>query len=814
FDLNGVVSRDGFVGAIGAPGTLFFRSNDGGASWRASGTGITTPLRKLFFLDATHGWAAGDFGTIVATTDGGASWQIQRQGGTRAAILGVFGKLDDAPLEAFVRLACDEGYRSELAIVAREMENEGRSDEVAPIDRLLSAFLEVGGSGVAQSGLFRLDPTVRRDGIEHILSRFNDENDGRGRERFRELLVRLLREWRPTVVLTADSTLDEEPERSTLDLQGSLSVARGTQAQELVAALTESARKSDSGPRDAFQELLLSELAGAIRDAADPTSFPEHLTHCKLEPWRVVKARVVCRGGTQGDMTIDSDYYCPGVGRTIGEIAGAARSILSAGAGLRDTTSFQTLFTAGSVKNANKTFFDGVEAPWNSDGRRGPLASLAASAEQNATRAGARRKALTLAETLARQSAAAPRTADLFLGQLGETLSGTDSQFTLEYLSKSGRLFSAIGQWRATAQIYETIPASLYGEPQAREPLAWLTQYYAGSEPTRRVAESHGTAIDDDPGVRFTRVKDLAEALRDAAPDAFMSPEIRFPYAAVQMATGDYQGAMRFYLNRSQAAGGSAGSGGGEDDVWAVRAAAEYWLHAPEGDVGRHKTPYCPLCVALCRRTSQRPYLDGVIEPDVWDAAARLDLSTPLPDAPSREMTAEEVARAQWRAENKQYSQPLGTDVYFLADSEYLYVGAKCRKVQGFNYTTKEEPSETPRPRDARLTAQDRLELAIDVDGDYATACKFVVDYRGWLADSLWNDSSWNPQVFVARSEDESYWTIEAAIPLDAFCLNKPRPGTIWRLAARRVTPGVGVECWNVENSERGENAFGVLQFE
>ena len=33
-------------------------------------------------------------------------------------------------------------------------------------------------------------------------------------------------------------------------------------------------------------------------------------------------------------------------------------------------------------------------------------------------------------------------------------------------------------------------------------------------------------------------------------------------------------------------------------------------------------------------------------------------------------------------------------------------------------------------------------------------------------------------------------------------------------MSARRVVPGVGVECWNVENSDRGEKAFGVLQFE
>ena len=338
-------------------------------------------------------------------------------------------------------------------------------------------------------------------------------------------------------------------------------------------------------------------------------------------------------------------------------------------------------------------------------------------------------------------------------------------------------------------------------------------QYYCGSEPTRRVQGDGNAALVEDDGTRLTKAKQLAETIRAEAPDAFMTPELRFPYAVVQLRTGDYQGAMRFYMNRSQISAGGTGSGGGTDDVWAIRAAAEYWLRAPKGDVGGLSDSACPLCVAVCRQAREKPYLDGVLEPNVWDGAARLDLSTPYPEAPSREQTPDEKTRAQRRASNREFSQTLGTYVSFLVDSEYLYVAATCRKALGVEYP-KTDDATSPRPRDAKLGARDRLELAIDVDGDYTTAAKIVVDSRGWVADSLWDDASWNPRLFVAAAETEDEWTIEAAIPLASFALESPRLGAVWRLAVRRIAPGVGVECWNVENSERGDGAFGLLQFE
>jgi hypothetical protein len=49
-----------------------FRKLDG--EWRAAGTPGEVALRGVFFLDAAHGWAVGDDGTLFRTVDGGAKW--------------------------------------------------------------------------------------------------------------------------------------------------------------------------------------------------------------------------------------------------------------------------------------------------------------------------------------------------------------------------------------------------------------------------------------------------------------------------------------------------------------------------------------------------------------------------------------------------------------------------------------------------------------------------------------------------------------------------------------------------------------------
>ena len=48
-----------------------------GDGWNAQSSGSSARLTGVAFPDATHGWAVGEGGAILATTDGGATWSIQ-----------------------------------------------------------------------------------------------------------------------------------------------------------------------------------------------------------------------------------------------------------------------------------------------------------------------------------------------------------------------------------------------------------------------------------------------------------------------------------------------------------------------------------------------------------------------------------------------------------------------------------------------------------------------------------------------------------------------------------------------------------------
>ena len=63
--------------AAGARG-LVIHTTDGGHHWRILATGVTVDLNEIVFVDAQHGWAAGNAG-VIRTVDGGHHWIFRHQ---------------------------------------------------------------------------------------------------------------------------------------------------------------------------------------------------------------------------------------------------------------------------------------------------------------------------------------------------------------------------------------------------------------------------------------------------------------------------------------------------------------------------------------------------------------------------------------------------------------------------------------------------------------------------------------------------------------------------------------------------------------
>jgi len=57
---------------------IVYSTHDGGSSWQQSATGSTRHVFTLAFPTPQRGHAAGDFGTMIHTEDGGAHWAVQQ----------------------------------------------------------------------------------------------------------------------------------------------------------------------------------------------------------------------------------------------------------------------------------------------------------------------------------------------------------------------------------------------------------------------------------------------------------------------------------------------------------------------------------------------------------------------------------------------------------------------------------------------------------------------------------------------------------------------------------------------------------------
>src|SRR5262249_31565015 len=79
--------------AVGEHGTIV-RTTDGGATWMLQPSGTGAHLTGVSFTDANTGTVVGYDGTILRTVDGGASWVAQSSGTTNRLSVGFFTDAD------------------------------------------------------------------------------------------------------------------------------------------------------------------------------------------------------------------------------------------------------------------------------------------------------------------------------------------------------------------------------------------------------------------------------------------------------------------------------------------------------------------------------------------------------------------------------------------------------------------------------------------------------------------------------------------------------------------------------------------------
>jgi len=790
-DLKAIEVHGRNIWVAGNPGSCIYMSNDGGQTWRTTFTGVSAAIRKIVFVNALSGWAAGDLGTILRTQNGGQTWTIQRTGSTKLSVLGLFGDEKAIPFEVFASLSANQGFLGGCILLFR---NERNSTEQE--NRFHEAVVRSGGSLGAELGTFPILPRELWTTSEQLVQHIQRTTDGRGMAQLRERLVMTIRQWKPEILFTSNYT----------------------------NPYTDSAA----------EELAMREVKEAVRLAAEHSAYPHHLTELGLPAWTVKKVYLTLKNNALGDVHLTPAVPTARFGMPLEEMTFIARSL----AGTHMCPAILGFVHASPDISGSKDFFSGIQFV-NNDGRRQEYGVYADFHETQRRRAVQRRNVLGMLQT----SSSTPQTPGQVVNRTHlaahavDLTRRLDPESAVQVLLNMAEQFHQEGDWHAAEETYMILAQHYAPHPLSRQAFIRIMQYAASGEIIAEEMKNEGARVEitdwvDDPrrpghriqqtrvvarepvqqqqriDLLYDRALSLGQFLDQNIPDLANEVSMRFALASILRRWGGEQEAVRFYQARSNTR---------FDDVWGMRARTEVWLSIPDKSVLPIEQQELPMPAMTATYTAIKPFLDGQFDEEKDRNAWRQSQLYPLTPATPRRRLAEllqenpERRVGMVREERlRAMSQNFGTQVMFLHDAEYWYIGLRCPKVPGVDYST--IPNQPPL-RDTGSADRDRVEILIDLDRDYSTYYSLTFDSRGWITDACWGDRRWNPPWHTARHEDESAWYIEAAIPLSAFSQRPVMPNTVWGVAIRRLVPGVGIECWNAENSFELTEGFGLLLF-
>ncbi|NQU23832.1 MAG: hypothetical protein HQ567_21330 [Candidatus Nealsonbacteria bacterium] len=767
FDFAALAVRGPKCWVAGSPGTRVFHSADAGRNWTTFDTGTQLPIYGLCFADDQHGWAVGALGTILATSDGGRTWQRQRAGGTRAAMLALVGDAADVPLELFVRLSGNEGYLGTVEVLGRRDVEIPCRDKVHPADRVHEAVVAVGGSGARTAWQFPLRQAKLNLSAEQIIATWDRANDSRGLRQLEDHVVRQIRLWRPDVIVTHDA-----------------------------------APQGD----DPLGHLINQVVLQAIEKAGDPTSLPAQITAAGLEPWTVKKVYAALPPGRRGSTELTTAQLAARLGRSLADVAATPRGLLASDFSVvPPTLGFRLLVRKLPQQQGRRDFFSGIVLHPGGDARR-ELTDPPAEGLAMLRQAAARRRNMA---AIIEQSKTNPQNMNALLARTDELTRGLDNRAAGRILYQLARQYHDSGRGPLAAETFELLVDRYPQHPLGRSAWLWLVQYYGSGEVAwqvqseqryggqqaqalpvdhasqtgrpaampvapRQFAVRQASALAVDPSQdenRPDRVAELGRQIARTLPALFAEDALRFPLATAQRNQGYPRSAERFYQTRCR---------GAVHDAWWACARGEQWLMEREG--------LPPKSVLLCAAAPAKPRLDGLLDDAVWQRAKPAELRSPLGDD------------AQWPG------------VAMLTyDREFLYLAVQCRQAPGAKYAA----TEGPRPRDPDLSAHDRVDVLIDLDRDFATYYRLTVDHRGFTGEACWGDRTWDPEWFVAAKTSKDTWTIEAAIPLEQLTGRLPSTGAVWAVGLQRTVPGVGFQSWTTPAAATvTPEGFGYLIFD
>jgi photosystem II stability/assembly factor-like uncharacterized protein len=727
-DFQAIASVDDCAWLAGRPGSVIFTTTDSGATWTPRPTGQPLPIRGLHFVDKKIGWAVGIGGLVLRTDDGGVTWS-SGDPPKRTPVLAVSARADGVPLDLLSHLAGIDGYHA-AAYAVTSHDSDFAAARMP--DRLHAAVRQVGGLAGERTSRFPLPAYLDRTGPQPVLSHWNKIHGGQAPVELLRQLVLTLRMWRPDVVFT-------DP-------------ADGSTAEALVAeALTE-----------------------AVKQAADPTAFPEQIDALGLAAWKV--RSLYGRSAHPGGRIVDNSAFLPALEGSVRDFVTLPTALLTddplASAAQR---SYRLL--AGDDPAGH--FLSGATAPLGI-ARREALKVEAAPSEQ-----------LLVARQVANLLEKMP-SSEALLTQLPPMLAKLPEEQAAQLAFRVAGTCARQGEWDLAREVYLIQVDRCPAHPLSAEAHRWLLRHNTSSEARRRTELKQFTLVRAEDAIDVNKLKPasglptfgkspiqqtaaivdndrlgnlpeirqwrkgadpLVKRLAGYGPIVVNDPAVQFQLQSARRNLGDVGAAKEWYTRYANFVPKGPWHEAAVTEAWFLNALAK------------------PRRLAYCRFTERRPHLDGKLDDPCWTSQTPMLLT----DA----------------AGGSAKDSP--TEVWLAYDPEYLYMAVRCKHAVG-----QRVPPVKIRSRDADLDAFDRVSLMLDLDRDYASYFHLQIDQRGCCREDCSGDVSWNPKWFVAVESSEDSWSAEIAIPLGELT-SEPitMTDTRWICNMTRVLPGRGVQSFS-----------------
>ena len=809
-DFDAVAIHGKHLWVVGRPGTFVLHSLDLGQTWEVQKTGQALPLHAVHFLNENVGWAAGEMGTILSTTDGGKSWKVVRQDASRVAVLFIHASNPSVPLETVALLGEEEGYHTAalrltcaaMPVLPQRLPDDDRPSprKVEPTgahprqaldpEKLSAAMRHVGGS--AGESLWQFPLPLHQEGCspEQLLAHWDRLHGERSSTQLLRQLVLAIRIWRPEVIVTD-------------------------------VAMTGT---------DSAETILVAAVKEAFKLAESPDAFPEQMSNLKLEPWAVKKLYSIQEKPDPTAVKMPLHDVRTRLGDCARDFAQPAALLVADRPAAIDQRSYHLLATRIPDALGDTHLLQGIRLAHGGQARRelAPVDEETIKARPMIERAVQKRRTL---ETLIRGDGGDLAKPEQILAQILPALKEMPADLGARAAYAIANQYAQAGQWVMAREAFLVMADRYPQHPLTLDAYRWLVRYQSSSEARRRQELGHfmnyneinvqnSGPLDTKGRVKVNGSAEFVQASQTVILKGFEDTRKRFEgslaieprlsafgpmYAndpAMQLCMhsarrqlGDATVPKKWF---SQYLSETAVPVGGQTvvrgaDSWRDCAMAELWLiNRTPGT-----SPAKPL--AYCPKGATKPKLDGKLDDECWQGVQPLVLST----------TAGELEQFLKKDESGKPSAEYTTKAWFTCDGEHLYIAVQCTHPAGKRVVPVEK-----RSRDMDLRAFDRVSIMLDLDRDYQTYFHLQIDQRGCLSEDCWGDLSWNPTWFVAIDSDETSWTAEAAIPLVELTSTAPVAGAVWAANVTRVVPGKGVQAWSTPADVKPRpEGMGLLQF-